>query len=463
MRATRYIADFDSTSSMLYALGRCLEGRGFAGAGVAPSLPRLAGLVNKLPVATREELYRLAGWWEAWPPTRIAEVDDEAISRWVVELYPKRQYPGVFIGASHGGAMHLAAALGMPWLPQTFLLPLRRRLDPDDLLGDMEWGREPARRLMARNPDLAVYQMHDPVHDRLMVTRMAYFRIKRRRLGRIYREFIARVVPPGRTIVIVDGRLQRPVTRVGPHHTYQVGGLGSTSTDEYLRGGPRVSRFLEEQDSALRSWTPPAPTEVAPEAEWGYLDELDDEIAALAKRGGHAIRRLVFEEPQDLSAVVADVYLAWLRQCGISPARVIVENFALLAPWHVLRSGSIPFWLPFNTEPGDAALESYLETRGPFDEAYLMLLSNGVNAIGLVPIERWKQVLRHARGAGRLLGVDEREYPRDFASFVRYYTDLEKHVSTRVPLPNLLTIEGLDRLRSEVESSGHVRWQSEAA
>src|SRR5918996_802225 len=159
MRATRYIADFDSTSSMMYALGRCLDGRGFAGAGVAPSLPRLAGLVNRLPVSTREELYRLAGWWEAWPPHRIAEVDAETISRWVVEQYPERHYPGVFIGASHGGAMHLAAALGMPWLPQTFLLPLRRRLDPDDLIADLEWARESAQGLMARNPDLAVFHM----------------------------------------------------------------------------------------------------------------------------------------------------------------------------------------------------------------------------------------------------------------------------------------------------------------
>lgn len=145
MRATRYIADFDSTSSMLYALGRCLAGRDFAGAGVAPSLPRLAGLVNRLSDPAREELYRLAGWWEAWPPDRIGEVDLETVGEWVVSQYPDRTYPGVFIGASHGGAMHLAAALGMPWLPQTFLVPVRRRLDPDDLLGDLQWGASPRR------------------------------------------------------------------------------------------------------------------------------------------------------------------------------------------------------------------------------------------------------------------------------------------------------------------------------
>jgi hypothetical protein len=463
MRATRYIADFDSTSSMVYALGRCLAGRGFAGAGVAPSLPRLAGLVNKLPVSTREELYRLAGWWEAWRPERIAEVDAEAVSRWVVEQYPNRSYPGVFIGATHGGAMHLAAALGMPWLPQTFLLPVRRRLDPDELIGDMEWGRGAAHQLMARNPDLAVFHMHDPVHDRLMVTRMAYFRIKRRRLGAIYREFMTRLVPPRQSIVIVDCRLRRQVTRLGPHYTYQVGGLGSTTPAEYLHGGPRVARFLEEQGAAVRSWTSPSPTEHAPEAEWGYLDELDDDIVAFAKERGHAVRRLIFEEPQDLSAVVADMYMAWLRRRGLPATRLIAENFALLAPLHVLRSGAVPFWLPFNTEPGDTALEHYLDARGPFDEIYLMLLSNGVNAIGLVPIERWKELLRRARREGRFLGVDEREFPRDFASFVRYYSELRKHVRARVPTMERLSIEEFERLTSELAPDGRVQWQRHAA
>lgn len=462
MRATRYIADFDSTSSMVYALGRCLEGRGFAGAGVAPSLPRLAGLVNKLPVSTREELYRLAGWWEAWPPDRIDEIDAEAISRWVVAQYPKRGYPGVFIGATHGGAMHLAAALGMPWLPQTFLVPLRRRLGPDELIRDMEGARDPAHQLMARNPEMAVFHMHDPVHDRLMITRMAYFRIKRRVLGAIYREFVTRVVPPGGTIVIVDCRLRGQVTRLAPHYTYQVGGLGSTTSDEYLHGGPRVARFLEEQGAAVRSWTPPSPTEDAPEAEWGYLDELDDDILAFAKARGHAVHRLVFEDPHDLSATVADVHMAWLRRRGLPPVRLIAENFALVAPWHVLRSGAVPFWLPFNTEPGDTALEQYLQTRGPFDDIYLMLLSNGVNAIGLVSIERWKELLRRARKEGRFLGVDAREFPRDFASFVRYYSDLKKHVRARVPIETL-SIDELESLATELAPGGRVHWQRHAA
>lgn len=54
---------------------------------------------------------------------------------------------------------------------------------------------------------------------------------------------------------------------------------------------------------------------------------------------------------------------------------------------HALTGCVIPFWLPFNTEASNVAFEHYLDTRGPFEEIYLMLLSNGVTAIGLVLIE----------------------------------------------------------------------------
>lgn len=40
-----------------------------------------------------------------------------------------------------------------------------------------------------------------------------------------------------------------------------------------------------------------------------------------------------------------------------------------------------------------------------------------------------------ARKTGRCLGVDEQEYQRDFASFVRYYTDLEQHARAHVVPP----------------------------
>ena len=47
--------------------------------------------------------------------------------------YPRRQYPAVVVGSANGAAVHLWAALGIPWLPQTFLVPIARSgVHPDD-------------------------------------------------------------------------------------------------------------------------------------------------------------------------------------------------------------------------------------------------------------------------------------------------------------------------------------------
>ena len=51
----------------------------------------------------------------------------------MTSLYPSRRYPMALIGSSNGAAVHLAAAMGAPWLPQTFMVPVRNPSnDPDD-------------------------------------------------------------------------------------------------------------------------------------------------------------------------------------------------------------------------------------------------------------------------------------------------------------------------------------------
>jgi hypothetical protein len=57
------------------------------------------------------------------------------------------------------------------------------------------------------NPELALYQMHDPNQDRLMSQIMAYFRVKRLRLGAMYEQFIEDTVPPGGTLILLECQL----------------------------------------------------------------------------------------------------------------------------------------------------------------------------------------------------------------------------------------------------------------
>jgi hypothetical protein len=94
--------------------------------------------------------------------------------------------------------------------------------------------------------------MHDPSQDRLMIRKLAYFRVKRLRLGEAYEQFLEERLEPGGTIVVVDCALAWPTTRVDERHLFQFGALGGASADEYLRGGERVAEFLARERSALR-------------------------------------------------------------------------------------------------------------------------------------------------------------------------------------------------------------------
>src|SRR5262249_9114116 len=172
---------------MLAAVARYMHGEDFAGLGIIRHSRFLVPLVNALPKALSQHLYRLGAWREGVPAHQVGQVRAEALSEWAVDQYPRRQYPAVFIGSSNGAAVHLCCALGAPWLPQTLLVPVRRAgVALDDIPGIAAATLQPAREFLQANPELALYQMHDPNQDRLMSRIMAYFRVKRLALGATY-------------------------------------------------------------------------------------------------------------------------------------------------------------------------------------------------------------------------------------------------------------------------------------
>ena len=65
-----YLADFDSASAMLSALGRFLHGRDFPMLGAVPrwakpAVKALSATVNRLPRVLQEQVYIWSGWLEA--------------------------------------------------------------------------------------------------------------------------------------------------------------------------------------------------------------------------------------------------------------------------------------------------------------------------------------------------------------------------------------------------------------
>jgi len=119
---------------------------------------------------------------------------------------------------------------------------------------------------------------------------------------------------------------------------------------------------------------------------------------------------------------------------------------------------SAPFWMVFNMEPSAEALECYLDGTDPYDHIHLMLFSHGVDSVGLAPIERWRTILRRARKRATFVGVDERRFPRDFATFVRYHADIKK-IPVRYPRPGPMSLDGLDAFLEQAGDRYPVRWE----
>jgi pimeloyl-ACP methyl ester carboxylesterase len=437
----RFVADFDSASVMLRASSRGVEGEDFPQVGIRHPLAPLVPVGNVLPRRIAEAVYAMAGWAEGIPASRLARVRLEEADRWMVAEYPQRQYPAVILGSPGGASVHLAAAMGAPFFPQTLLVPVRRLGgELDDLEAVMRWGARVAPPLLEHNPDYALHHMHDPNQDQLMARHMGYFRMKRLRLGEALEQFLATRLAPQATVFIMNCQLRWPVRHVAERHVFQAGGVGALTPQEYLHGGPRVAAFMRHRGRRRLSWRAAEANGSAPEAEWGLEPALVADVERVARAHGLHVERVSYDEPQSLSAAVADLHRMWFARLGRPVSRFLVESFVLTEPTWALRTSSVPYWSVFPVEPAAQALEQYLEDTPGARELFVLAFSHGVESAGYAPAARWQELVE-AVGAGCLAGVDARAYPRDFASLVRYHRALERCVHDRYPLPEPLAPE----------------------
>jgi hypothetical protein len=457
-RPPRGIARFDSAAGMVQALAACLHGERFSSPSQSPLLDSLMPPINLLPGRAREWVYTVGGMSEGITARQARRLDVEGIDEWIAGLYPRRVHEAAFIGSSNGALMHVAAALGVPWLPQTFLCPIRSPFsDPDDAQRGFDDGLHVVDALLHADPRIAVHHMQDPNQDRLMLSAMSYFRLKLRALPLAYREYLLRGLAPNATIHISRCTRDWPVTRTGDRSFYQFGALGGATEDEYFHGGPRVANYLARYGVKRTRWDPPAPTQRAPEAEWGYDAALTESIVALAKAKNWRVVEWRFQDPEAFSFATAHLYREWYRNMGIEAKRLVVDSFLLMDPYTTLRLRAIPFWLVFCTDPSSQALGRYLD-HASFDDIDMMLFSHGTEGVGLTSIGEWRALISRAKREGRFLGVDERRYPRDFATFVRFDRALARlgpQYAMPAPMPLAFFEDTLRRVGPSYGISAH--------
>jgi len=243
------------------------------------------------------------------------------------------------------------------------------------------------------------------------------------------------------------------VRRISNDAVFQFDGVGGASLDEYYNGSNRVEAYLKTFGDKRSKWDPPAADDQTVEAEWGFEPGLMPDLLSIGQAAGANIRTLSLEQPEQLSVFVADFYREWYGRIGIPPKRLLAASFMLLDPWLALKTGSVPFWLVFNAKTSVDALHDYLNDGAAFDEIFITLFPNGVEAVGQATMADWQGVLDRARNHGGLLGVDRDRFPADLATMVRYSKAIEA-LPKRAAMPGALPFRKVMEFASNQSQAG---------
>jgi hypothetical protein len=157
------VALFDSATVLHAALAAALRGEPFPHLGNSPLAAAAVRAGGRLPWPVVRRVYTRVGASEGVAPDRLGDVDLEAVAAWLADGHPPRRYPAALLGSSNGAIAHLAAALQVPWLPGTVLVPVAHQGDPQRPVDALRFGDRVAPRLLDANPDVVLHQMHDPV------------------------------------------------------------------------------------------------------------------------------------------------------------------------------------------------------------------------------------------------------------------------------------------------------------
>jgi hypothetical protein len=341
---------------LLQAVSRALRQRDCDDLHRVPVLGRR----EELPVELRWRALAHEERAEAVPQDLVDRIDAKAVAAWITDRYPAGPVPAVVLGSAHGGAAHLAAALGAPWLPTTFTVTVPW---PDGSVGDwtgaMEWGAKLADLILEANPGVTVRQVHDPVRRGALCGTAVTLHVRWRRLPRAYREFLrSRLEPAGAALLLRDTRIW-PVLELTDRHSFQLGSpSGGLRHEELTLDNPSFRRLM--QDVGEDRWSTPHLDTPACYAELAGEPELERDLRRLSLESGRPVHRVLYPGPGVLSACVGDLYRDWIRGRGGDGDACVVETGRLIDPWRVLTSGLVPYWCESAARPAVDAAEWWL-------------------------------------------------------------------------------------------------------
>lgn len=451
--APQHVVSADSPCRVLLAAAaRALHGRDCDDLRYLPVLSRFRGT----PEPLRRAAVARAAARAAVAPDQAGLVDADRVAQWVVDQYPRRWYPGAVLGSPHGGAVHLATAMGVPWLPSEFEMAVHWPQGAvDDAAGALGHGAPVVDRLLLANPGIAVRQVHDPVGRGALVGCTITLVARWRRLPDAYRRFLTMWLEPGAPVLMLRDARTWPVFDVGARHSFQIGGPGSgLEPDDYLSDSDRLARALRGSGGDRARWRVPAAACSTGFAEHSVEPAFEENLRHWAGQVGSPVHRVLFPCPEALSAAVADLYREWLRAAGKTGNRCVVECGRLIDPWQVVRAGLVPYWCENANRRAVAAAELWLAGSRAFTSVDVLPEPPGLAHEALAGLPQWRAVAAFGSRRAALDRVAARGYPRVPVP-TRRATEVLRGQPYDLPRPVPMTVDAaLDGFRAGGTSLG---------
>lgn len=348
---------------------------------------------------------------EAIPAEHARRIDAEAVADWIIGRYPAPTYPAVVLGSPHGAAVHLAAALGAPWLPTGFTVTVRRPVAPvGDWYGALERGVSVAAGIIAGNPTVTVRQVHDPLRRSRLCSSTLTLHVRWRRLPAAYRTFLRHRLQPGAASLLLRDVRTWPALEAAPGHTFQIGSpVSGWRPIDYTMDNPSFVSLINQLGDD--GWLTPYPKAPLRYAELAGEPQLEPDLRQATAESGRPTHRVLYPNPEALSACVADLYRDWLRDWGRGANRCVVESERLIAPWQVLATGLVPYWCETASRRAVAGAESWLAGSSGFDSVDVFPAPPGSTCDAHAELRQWRAVASFGRLRGTVSREAARRYP----------------------------------------------------
>jgi len=388
------------------------------------------------------------------PAARLENLDAGTVAAWFTDQLPAQPCDTVVIGSPHGAALHLAAAMGAPWLPASFDIGVEfSQDDPDHPLAALTAGLAAAAGVLRANDDVMVRQVHDPVPHRNRLAGLA-LTVRWQQLPTAYGRYLDRNLAPGGSVVLVRDVGRWPVVRRGERFSFQLGSRANGLDPlQFYRPGDGVGNAVRAVggrgvfDDDLRPFCDG-------DTERGVEVPFVDDLRWWARDRGRRLRQVLYRRPEVLSATVADMYRLRLRHAGRTGNRLVVECGRLLSPLAVLRAGLVPYWCEHPLRSAVAAAEWWLAGSDEFNSVEVLPEPPGAALSTMAELAHWGSVASFAGRRGLVDSGCAESYPLGAVRFGHAGAVLGRYRQD-APMPPPLTPDGaLAVIAAASETSG---------